>query len=332
MSKRALVFGAGGQDGSYLAELLLSGGYEVHGTHRRSSVDNLMRVRHLLPNPRLILYRSDLTDVASTQYVLRKVRPHEVYNTADQDHVGWSESCPGYSVAVTAGGVQTILDTMRDPHLSESRFFQPISATVFGGNAPAPQTVDTPLNPDSPYACAKAHAWHLCRYYRRKYGMFVSCGVFYNHDSPRRGPDYLLQKIARGERLTGDLSMPVDVGYAPEYVLAAWRMLQHPEPLDLLIGTGRPYRIKDLVRLAEYPGCDAEPVVVGTGGLTSGTTCLTPDTRPAFEALGWEATLDARDVLLLLLKENRQREGRRGKEPERSQVDGILDATGRVPR
>lgn len=307
--RRALILGVGGQDGSYLAELLLHQGYEVHGTHRRSSVDNLARVRHIVTSS-FRLHRADLCDPLSVQWTIRKTQPDEIYNMADQDHVGWSESCPHYSLQVTAGGPAVILDEMRNMVGKRVRFFQPVSSTVFGARpAETPQTVDTPLRPDSPYACAKAHAWHLCRHYRERYGMFVACGVMYNHDSERRGPDYLLQRIARGEGLTGNLDTVVDVGYAPEYVEAAWKMLQHPEPLDLLIGTGWPYTIRSL--LGSRAGRAPEPAsrAAWLGPAEYKTPAVVPDTGPAERLIGWRARTDAAGVLERLVAHHSRRAG-----------------------
>jgi GDPmannose 4,6-dehydratase len=208
---------------------------------------------------------------------------------ADQDHVGWSEDCPGYSIDVTAGAVGRMLEVVKEFDRGVP-FLQPISATVFGPRARAGQTVDTPLDPQSPYACAKAHAWHLCRYYRQQHGMFVVCPVLYNHDSPRRGPDYLLQKIARGVQLTGDLSQPVDIGYAPEFVLKMWEMMQRDYSNDYLIGTGKSYRIADLFR---YAGTDRPKQVYPTPG----DDCwLTPGTKV------WNTATDAVGTLKLIME------------------------------
>lgn len=256
--KRALIFGVGGQDGSYLAELLLSKGYEVHGTVRRSSYDNIARVAHV--RDRLTLHRCELTDAGSIHAAIYHSRADEIYNMADQDEVGWSKDTPGYSVGVTYGGPAVILEFLRHSSwANHAKFFQPISSTVFGPTA-APQDESTPLNPGSPYACAKAAAWLLCKHYRREHGVFVSCGVFFNHDSPRRGPGYLLQQIARqavavarGERNRVELTGPdsyVDVGWAPDYVDAAWRTLQQDAPDDYVIGTECALKVSEHCRTA----------------------------------------------------------------------------------
>ena len=253
MGKRALILGVGGQDGSYLAEILLESGYEVHGLVRHSSGNNLWRIRHLLD--KITLHKGDICDGVRLAMLIDELAPDEIYNEADQDSVGWSGKAPGYQIEVTYKAVSTILETLRYMG-GKVRFFQPVSSTMFG-DQPYPHTETTPLKPQSPYACAKAAAFLLCQHYRREHGVYVSCGILYNHDSPRRGPDYLLQRIARGEPLWGDLSTIVDVGYAPEYMEAAYQSLQQSESRDYVIATGRGYRIADLQNWAK--GLTGEP-------------------------------------------------------------------------
>lgn len=340
MTGRALIFGVGGQDGSYLAELLLGKGYVVYGTVRRSSGDNTARVAHLLGNPMFGLLRADLLDAGSVRSALAGANPTEVYNLADQDHVGWSESCPSYSIAVTAGGAQTVLDAvLRSCELPYGiRVLQPISATVFG-NAPPGQTVDTRVRPMSPYSCAKAHAWHLARYYREKYKMFVACPVLYNHDSPRRGPDYLLQKIARGVKPDGDLGLTVDIGYAPEFVEAMWLMLQRDEPMDEVIGTGVSYTVGDLWEYGSARRRGGTGLIRRSGIIHQIVGWLTPNTESARTRLGWQARSDAADALALIIDARRSSdgkgkgEGREQGEPlggKAGQVLGVVDGAGRT--
>ncbi len=255
--KRALILGIGGQDGSYLAELLLEKGYEVHGLARRSSYDNLARIAAV--RDRVTVHRGDLCDHHSLIRVMHVADPDEVYNMADQDEVGWSTYTPGYSVGVTYGGVASLLEILRYHENGKTRFFQPLSSTMFG-LTDGPQDERTPLNPGSPYACAKAAAWHLCKHYRRDHGVWVACGIMFNHDSPRRGPNYLLQQIARqavdvarGRRdrieLTGPDSL-VSVGHAADYMDAAWRIMQRDDPRDYVVGVSGTVRISALCRYA----------------------------------------------------------------------------------
>ena len=260
---RALIIGIGGQDGSYLADTLLERGYDVCGIHRRTSTGNLKRIEHI--KDRVRLYKGDLCDTQSILNTISVVMPKEVYNLADQDDVGWSYETPGYTYEVTGAAVGRLLEGLslmtHVPH-----FFQAISATIFG-RASAPQCEETPLDPLSPYACAKSFALHLCRYYREMHGLYVNTAIFYNHDSPRRGGNYLLTKICkraaeirRGEsdvmRIDGDLSQRVDIGYAGSYMEAVSDMMELGESTDLIIGSGRTYTIHRLVKIAVGEGVE----------------------------------------------------------------------------
>ncbi len=253
---RALILGIGGMDGSYLADILLERGYEVHGLYRRSSVDNLQRIAHC--RDKVTLHQGDMGDAKSIDRVICFVMPHEIYNVADQDHVQSSFAAPGYSMDITAGAVMRTLESVR-LITPQTKFFQPISATIFG-DAPGPQTLDTPLNPLTPYACAKASALHIARYYRQVHGMHVVTAILYNHDSPRRGPDYFLQKICRQavEVSRGlrdyvevyDPSARLDIGYAKDYMEQVVECMGRSDPKDLLIGTGNPWLVEDYVAAA----------------------------------------------------------------------------------
>ncbi len=240
MNKTALILGITGQDGSYLAERLLREGYNVHGTYRRSSVNNLVRVSHLLS--RINLHRADLSDGASIERVIRDVKPNEIYNEADQDHVGFSRETPQVSIDVTAGSVQRLLETVlrQDKHI---KVFQPLSATMFSGMEYKEEGLlldeNSHLQPNSPYAVAKLAAWEICKYYRRQ-GVWVSCGIMFNHESPRRGPNIEFS----------NLDMKVDIGYAPEYMECAYRFLQQKEPIDCTIGTSKSVTIRQFIEYA----------------------------------------------------------------------------------
>lgn len=316
MTKRALILGIGGMDGSHLADLLLEKGYCVHGLYRRSSSDNLWRIRHLLgPPAKVQLHQGDLCDPLSVRRVICDVYPDELYNMADQDHVGWSQATPGYSVQVTAGAVSDLLEVVRQTGPS-IRVFQPVSATMFG-MAPPPQNELTPLDPRSPYACAKAHAYHLCRHYRRDHGLYVACGIMFNHDSVRRGPDYLLHRICRQAAaggpvvLRGDLNLRVDVGHAPDYVEAAWRMLQQDEPDDFVIGTGSAWTIRELANQALHCANAGRPGSVNAepGDFRHGREpTLIADAEKARRALRWEPTCGVGFVIARLV-EHYQRKG-----------------------
>lgn len=254
---KALVLGICGQDGSYLADILLSRGYEVHGFYRRSSVDNLWRIQHVID--RVTLHRGDILDDTSLQEVICTVQPDELYNEADQDHVGWSYHSPRYSMDITAGAVASLLEICRQK-LPSVRIFQPVSATMFGDAVPL-QNEFTAFNPQSPYACAKAAAYHLANYYRQAFGMYITTGILYNHDSPRRsGDNYLLHDIAKdavavqqGKKdkiLVGNLDMVVDIGFAKEYMEAVVQLMQLPISDNYIIGSGQAHTIKYLTEIA----------------------------------------------------------------------------------
>ncbi len=265
MSKKvALVLGCGGMDGSYLCEILVGKGYEVHGVYRRTSYNNLSRLGSTLRN--IHLHKGDLSDGPSIERIIRQVLPDEIYNEADQDHVGYSKETPQVSLDITTGAVFRLLETILAVRRTNivclpynPKIFQPVSATMFGNSVP-PQNERTPFTPASPYACAKLAAYYLCQHYRREHGMFVSCGIMFNHESPRRGPDYLLQRIVRQAKLISqgkedkiqlyNTEMEVDIGYAPDYMDAAWRILQLDKPTDLVVGTGYPAAIYEFARWA----------------------------------------------------------------------------------
>jgi GDPmannose 4,6-dehydratase len=253
---KALILGVGGQDGSYLAEILLENGYEVHGMYRKSSYDNLWRLRHICKE--IILHQGDMTDTHSLTRTLMEAEADIVFNEADQDEVGWSFKSPKFTMDVTASAVMNLLEIIRvsGRHV---KVFQPVSATMFG-NAPFPQNEQTPFNPLSPYACAKAASYYICRYYRQVYKMFVSTGILYNHDSTRRSDGPLLQylsrsviRIVRGEQPNLPIAYPdalVDIGYAKEYMQGVFGLMQLNVPGDFILGTGQGLTIRHLAEVA----------------------------------------------------------------------------------
>ena len=261
MIKKALIFGVTGQDGSYLAEVLLEKGYEVHGMVRRSATGNTRNIEHLICDhqifqKRFFLHRGDLADPTSLYRIISTVKPQEIYNEADQDHVGWSYDMVGYSVDITGAAVGRILEIIKqiDPKI---RYFQPCTSNMFGKTDTEYQTETTVFNPQSPYACAKIMAFYLARYYRQAFGIFASTAIFYNHESPRRTEEYVTRKITRSvariacgkqdKLILGDLSARIDWGYAPEYMEAAWQILQFEKPDDFIIATGEAHSVKEFV-------------------------------------------------------------------------------------
>ncbi len=259
--KRALILGVTGQDGSYLAEFLLEKGYEVHGMIRRSATGNTRNIDHLIQNPdlfnkRFFTCRGDLADPTSLYRIVSEIKPHEIYNEADQDHVSWSYDMVGYSLDITGSAVGRILEIIKqlDPSI---RYFQPCTSNMFGKTDSLYQNELTPFNPQSPYACAKILAYHLTRYYRSAFGIFASTAIFYNHESPRRTEEYVTRKITRSvariacgkqNRLSlGDLSARIDWGYAKEYMEAAWNILQLDVADDFVISTGEAHSVQEFL-------------------------------------------------------------------------------------
>jgi GDPmannose 4,6-dehydratase len=259
---RALITGITGQDGSYLAELLLNKGYEVHGIKRRTSLFNTQRIDHLFEDPQignvsLFLHHADMNDSSSLLRVINEVQPDEIYNLAAQSHVAVSFEEPEYTANSDAVGTLRILEALRILGMVSCRFYQASTSELYGDVRETPQSEKTPFYPRSPYAAAKLYAYWITVNYREAYGQFASNGILFNHESPRRGETFVTRKITRGlaqiatganqpVRL-GNLNAKRDWGHARDYVEAMWLMLQHPEPLDLVIATGKQYSVRDFV-------------------------------------------------------------------------------------
>lgn len=265
--KIALIFGITGQDGSYLAELLLKKGYVVHGVIRRASTFNTVRIRHLYQDPhnkdrKLFLHHGDLADSGVIRKIIYKVKPEEVYNLAAQSHVKVSFDLPEYTMDITGNGALRILEAIRD-FQSETgkkiKFYQASSSEMFGASPP-PQNENTPLVPQSPYGAAKLFACNMTKLYREAYGIFAVNGILFNHESERRGETFVTRKITRGiarikagldkKLYLGNLDAKRDWGYAPEYMEAAWLIMQQPKPDDYVIGTGETHTVREFVELA----------------------------------------------------------------------------------
>ena len=241
-------------DVSYLAEILLEKGYEVHGLIRKSATGNTVNIQHLINQNKIILHKGDLADVTSLYRIINEVRPDEIYNEADQDHVSWSYASVGYSCDITGAAVGRILEIIKqiDPKI---KYFQPVSSNMFGKATEIPQTEETSFRPQSPYAAAKVLAYMMCRYYRDVFGMFVCTGVFYNHESPRRTEDYVTRKITKAVAriskglqdtlLLGNLDAKIDFGYAKEYMEAAWMIMQQKNPDDYIVCTGELHSVRE---------------------------------------------------------------------------------------
>src|ERR671931_1657016 len=261
--RRALVTGISGQDGSYLAELLLRKGYEVHGIVRRASTFNTARLDGIYqdphePQPRLQLHYGDLTDSVALVNLIREISPDEVYHLGAQSHVKVSFEIPEYTGESTGLGTTRLLEAIRASGV-ETRFYQASSSEMFG-SAPPPQDELTPFHPRSPYGCAKVYAYWAAVNYREAYGLFAVNGILFNHESPRRGETFVTRKITRAvarikaglqHRLyLGNLEAKRDWGYAPDYVEAMWMMLQAEEPDDFVIATGETHSVREAVEVA----------------------------------------------------------------------------------
>lgn len=268
--KRALITGITGQDGSYLAELLLSKGYEVWGLVRRSSSINTWRIDHLYEPPwqedrRLNLVYGDLADASSLNRVLKTVRPDEIYNLAAQSHVQVSFEIPEYTADIVGVGTVRLLEAMRELGLDDTRFYQASSSELYGKVVETPQSETTPFYPRSPYAAAKAYAFYITRNYREAYGMFAVNGILFNHESPRRGETFVTRKITQAAAgikaglqdclYLGNLDAKRDWGFAGDYVKAMWLMLQADQPDDFVIATGETHSVREFCDLAfDYVG------------------------------------------------------------------------------
>jgi GDPmannose 4,6-dehydratase len=261
--KKALITGVTGQDGSYLVELLLRKGYEVHGVKRRSSSFNTERLNQVYSDvhdheSRFHLHFGDLADMASLWSIIQLVEPDEIYNLAAQSHVRVSFEVPEYTTDITATGALRMLEVVRRSGI-QTRFYQASSSEMFG-RVPPPQSEISGFHPRSPYACSKLFAHNITVNYRESYGIFACSGILFNHESPRRGETFVTRKIARAvaqikfglERKVylGNLDARRDWGYAPEYVEAMWRMLQQDEPRDYVIGTGEMHSVREFVEIA----------------------------------------------------------------------------------
>ncbi len=305
--KRALITGITGQDGSYLAELLLDKGYEVHGLIRRSSSLNTDRIDHLYldphdPDARLFLHYCDLSDAGGVRRALEKVKPAEVYNLGAQSHVRVSFDQPVYTADVVALGTLRVLEAIRDYSDrtgDQVRYYQASSSEMFG-SAPPPQSLDTPFHPRSPYACAKVFAYWQTINYREAYGLHASNGILFNHESPRRGETFVTRKITRAvgrikvglqdKLYLGNLEAQRDWGHARDYVEAMWLMLQQDKPGDYIVATGRMHTVRNFVIAAfAVANLDYRDFVVIDHRYfrPAEVDALQGDTRATTEALGW---------------------------------------------
>jgi GDPmannose 4,6-dehydratase len=315
--RRALITGISGQDGSYLAELLLGKGYEVHGIIRRASLINTARLDEIYQDPhepsqRLVLHYGDLTDSVSLVNLIRQIEPDEIYNLGAQSHVKVSFDIPEYTGEATGVGTTRLLEAVRASGV-DTRFYQASSSEMYGATPP-PQREDTPFHPRSPYACAKVYSFWSTVNYREAYGLFAVNGILFNHESPRRGETFVTRKVTRAVAriqaglqdvlYLGNLEARRDWGFAADFVEAMWRMLQHHEPDDFVIATGEAHTVREFCELAfGHVGLDWEKYVsVDERYLRpSEVDHLLGDPAKARKALGWQPTVRFPELVRLMV-------------------------------
>lgn len=324
--RRALITGITGQDGSYLAELLIAKGYEVHGLIRRASTFNTGRIDHLYrdphdPDARLFLHHGDLSDGSGLRHLLEQTRPDEIYNLGAQSHVRVSFDAPEYTADVTGSGTLRLLTAFRDHQRASGRdvrFYQAGSSEMFGA-APPPQSESTPFHPRSPYAVAKVAAHWYAVNYREAYGLFIVNGILFNHESPRRGETFVTRKITRAatrialglqdKLYLGNLEAKRDWGFAGDYVEAMWRMLQQDAPDDYVVATGQAHSVRELLEEAfGLLGLDWRDHVVIDPRYFRPTEVdhLLGDASKARAKLGWEPKVDFRQLVKMMVEHDAQ--------------------------
>lgn len=313
--RRALITGVTGQDGSYLAEFLLERGYEVHGMVRRASTEGAHRLTGI--RDRIHLHSGDLLDQRSLMDVMRETRPHEIYNLAAMSYVAASWKQPTLTAEFTGVGVARMLEAMRET-CPEARFYQASSSEMFGKVREVPQDEMTPFHPRSPYGVAKAYGHFITVNYRESYDLFATSGILFNHESPRRGLEFVTRKVTRtaaaiklgirDEIRMGNLDSRRDWGYAAEYVEAMWRMLQQDEPSDYVVGTGERHSVRELVDIAfDHVGLSPDEYVVIDPELVRPAEVddLLADPTKAKEKLGWSSQVSFEKLIRLMVDADR---------------------------
>jgi GDPmannose 4,6-dehydratase len=343
--RKALITGITGQDGSYLAELLLEKGYEVHGMIRRSSSFNTGRIDHLyndvkILNQKLFLHYGDLTDSSNLNRLLEKIQPDEIYNLGAQSHVQVSFEVPEYTTEVDAVGTLRFLDAIKDTGV-DTKFYQASTSELYGKAQEVPQNEITPFYPRSPYGVAKIYGYWIIVNYREAYDLFACNGILFNHESPRRGPTFVTRKITRGaarirygiqdKLLLGNLDAKRDWGYAPEYVEGMWRMLQQEEPDDFVMATGESHTVREFVNLVfrkldmklDWKGEGVNEKGVDKNGRIlveidknyfrpTEVDYLIGDAGKAEKELGWKAKTKFEDLVSIMAKADWEKVQKRG--------------------
>tara|TARA_A100001037_G_scaffold306243_1_gene350140 strand:- start:590 stop:1567 length:978 start_codon:yes stop_codon:yes gene_type:complete len=322
---KALILGVTGQDGSYMADLLLSKGYEVHGLIRKSATGNTINIAHIVSdkdvfNKQFFLHQGDLADPTSLYRIIADVRPNEIYNEADQDHVRWSYDMVGYSSDITAAAVARILEIIRQVDDS-IRYLQPCTSNMFGKVDSETQNESTPFNPQSPYAVAKTFAYYMTRYYRQAYGIHATNVILFNHESPRRPADYVTRKISQsvarisvgkqGELVLGDTSAKIDWGFSGDYVEAEWLALQQDEADDYVVATGKAHSVQEFVDEAfAVVGLDPKKYVKSSKEFfrVTPTSTLIGDSSKARKILGFSPKVNFSKLVKMMVEADLERE------------------------
>lgn len=316
--KKALITGVSGQDGSYLAELLLDKGYEVHGIVRRASVFNTQRIDHLhrgvSPDPNFYLHYGDLCDSSNLFTIVGDVRPDEIYNLAAQSHVRVSFDMPEYTAEVDAVGTLRLLDAIRRCDIPDCRFYQASTSEMFGKVHEIPQRETTPFHPRSPYGVAKVYSYWIVNNFRESYNMHASNGILFNHESPRRGENFVTRKVTIGlarikhglqkQLVMGNLDAKRDWGFAKEYVEAMWLMLQQDTPDDYVIATGETYSVRHFIEEAfRYAGLDWQEFVTTDERYhrPAEVDVLIGDASKAYKQLGWKPKTSFAELVRLMV-------------------------------
>jgi GDPmannose 4,6-dehydratase len=347
--KKALITGITGQDGSYLAELLLEKDYEVHGLIRRSSSFNTGRIDHLFQDPhmkgkKLILHYGDLSDSSNLSRLLESIKPDEIYNLGAQSHVRVSFDMPEYTADVAGLGTLRLLDAIRESGV-RTKFLQASSSEMYGKVAQTPQDENTPFHPRSPYACAKVFSYWITRNYREAYGLFTVNSIGFNHESPRRGKTFLTKKVTRGlariklgiddKIYLGNLDAKRDWGHAKDYVEGMWRMLQHKKPDDYVLATGKTRTVKEFVEeSAKYfdfdivwkgKGLNEKGIDRNTGKILieidpvyfrpSEVDLLVGDASKARKVLGWKPKITFKELVRVMCEHDLEEDMRNKQEP-----------------
>ena len=315
MKKKALILGVTGQDGSFIAKLLLKKNYIVHGFIRKSATGNLQNIQDILNNKNFIKHHGDLLDFVSLSNVIHKTKPNEIYNFADQDHVKWSFELPSYSFSITGSSVINLLEIIKK-NSPKSKYFQPLSSNMFGNSKNKKQNENEPLSPLSIYALGKVTAYHACKLYRDVFNLKIYGAIFYNHESEIRPEEYVTRKITKSvakiyygkqkNLVLGDINAKIDWGYAKDYVEIAHKIVQQKKPDFFIIATGKKYSVKDFVsKCFKYVGLDYKKYLKINKKLIrpSKTVSLVGDTKKAKKILNFKVKTNL-DKLISIMMEN----------------------------